>query len=148
MKLIQERLNYRRTWSFPDVYLFTGNPIVKKNGALVMDSGAAKELQDSYPGLDLELGKLIKEGSSITRVTFLSIYPAQILGWFKVKDHWAEPAKLGIIAESVEALKYLADQNPDMKFHMNFPGIGNGKLDIKDVMPLLEALPDNVNIYL
>ena len=31
--------------------------------------------------------------------------------------------------------------------HMNFPGIGNGKLIPEDVMPIIKDLPDNVKVY-
>ena len=74
-----------------------------------------------------------------------------------VKNHWAEEAKLNIIAESCAALlhgltprgnkfsngKYLHTVRVDL----NFPGIGNGKLKREDVLPILEKLPDSVHVW-
>ena len=47
--------------SYDDVNMFciTTNNAIKKNGALVMGRGIAKEAKDRFPGLDLRLGSLI-----------------------------------------------------------------------------------------
>jgi hypothetical protein len=70
------------------------------------------------------------------------------IGLFQVKDHWANKATLELIATSVDILRKLAKTDwKDKKISLNFPGIGNGKLDRKDVLPLLHKLPDNVTIW-
>lgn len=145
MKLINSLLDYSDPWADPDIYLFTGNAVIKKNGAIVMGRGAAKQVRDRYPGIDLVFGKHLKEEPHLN-VLILGKADRQ-LGWFKVKDHWKEPAKLSIISKSVTKLTTIAMENPDLRFHMNYPGVGNGKLNVGMVAPLLQALPDNVLLY-
>lgn len=147
MKIVNGRLDYQRPWSLPDVYLFTGNTIVKNNGALVMGAGAAKQIRDAYPGIDGSFGKLIKRlpEAHILWVAFEN--PQQHLGWFKVKYHWADDADLDLIAESARRLAEIARSNPFRTYHLNYPGVGNGRLREAQVEPLLQVLPDNVIIY-
>ena len=45
MKLIKGLLDYSKPWTIPNIYLFTGNPIVKANGAIVMGCGAARQVR-------------------------------------------------------------------------------------------------------
>lgn len=144
MILKEQRLNYTKPWSYPDVYLFTGNPVRKNNGAIVMGAGAAKEVRDNYPGIDKQFGAVV---DSADRLKFVVIGENQELGWFCVKEHWAYNANLEIIAESVEALDIVARRFPQITFHMNYPGIGNGKISIIHVAPLVQRLPNNVILY-
>jgi len=144
MKTIPAFLDYSRPWRFPNVYLFTGNSTVKNNGAIVMGRGAALQVRDTYLGIDLSFGSLIPISTSLMWVT---VAPSQVLGWFKVKNHWADPAELSLIKAAVTELKTLASERPSMLFHMNYPGIGNGKLSVDDVSEIVQTLPDNVLIY-
>ena len=146
MKLIQGLLDYSTPWYVPNVYLFTGNPVIKNNGAIVMGRGAAKQVRDTYPGIDKTFGNAIRKNPD-AYLLGVTIQPQQYLGWFKVKDHWAEEAKVSIIDKSVNALRAVAVKHPDTRYHMNYPGIGNGRLDIKAVQHILQHLPDNVRIY-
>jgi hypothetical protein len=145
MKLINSLLDYSDPWKDPDIYLFTGNPIIKKNGAIVMGRGAARQVRDRYPGIDVVFGKIISEEPHLN-VLVIGKGDRQ-LGWFKVKDHWREPAKLSIISKSAAKLTKLATEHPELRFHMNYPGVGNGHLNVATVAPLLQALPDNVLLY-
>jgi len=145
MKLINSLLDFRDPWELPDVYLFTGNPVIKKNGAIVMGRGAAKQVRDCYPGIDKIFGDELSKDPHLN-ILILGKGKRR-LGWFKVKEHWKEPAQLSLIAESVTKLTTLALDRTDLRFHMNYPGVGNGKLNISAVAPLLESLPDNVLLY-
>jgi hypothetical protein len=70
------------------------------------------------------------------------------LGLFQVKDLYYEPARPELIVSSVDILRELAKTIWKSKsISLNFPGIGNGKLKRKDVLPLLHRLPDNVTIW-
>ena len=146
MKLINGLLDYSAYWQVPDVYLFTGNPVVKNNGAIVMGRGAAKQVRDSFPGIDKAFGQAVRRNPK-AHILSVTISPQRYLGWFKVKDHWAEDAKVELIDQSVNALRAIAIKHRDTTYHMNYPGIGNGKLDIKTVHHILQHLPDNVRIY-
>lgn len=146
MRLIHGRLDYAAGWEYPNVYLFTGNPIRRKDGAIVMGRGAAKQCRDLFPGVDKTYGDIIKQEPH-RNIMWADVGPRQRLGWFKVKDHWGEPADLGLIKNSVASLHMVASLYDGLEFHMNFPGIGNGGLAEEDVLPVLQILPDNVLIY-
>lgn len=146
MKLIEGLLDYGKPWTMPDVYLFTGNSTVKKNGAIVMGRGAARQVRDTYPGIDESFGLILK-AKPLKHIAWTSLLNEQHIGWFKVKDHWAEAAKIELIQASTERLRVLATKKPNITFHMNYPGIGNGRLSIADVSIVLSLLPDNVRIY-
>ena len=146
MKLIKGLLDYRTPWALPNVYLFTGNSTLKMNGAIVMGRGAAKMVRDSYLGIDRTFGHLIALEPD-AHVIMHHMGNRQHLGWFKVKTHWSQPAKLELILASVLALTKIAEDYPIHQYHMNFPGIGNGKLSYDKVYSLVKTLPDNVLIY-
>lgn len=146
MKLVNRLLDYSKPWEIPHIVLFTGNSVIKQNGANVMGRGAAKQIRDTYPGIDQIFGNLISKAEN-PNVIWTAIKPQQWLGWFKVKHHWMEEASLELIQASTTNLRILAETRPQYTFHMNYPGIGNGKLSVKDVEPILSTLPDNVWIY-
>jgi len=146
MKIVEGILDYSKPWSLPDVYLFTGNNVVKNDGAVVMGRGAAKQCRDIYPGIDVAIGNMIRS-YPLSPVVWVMINPKQCLGWFQVKKDWQAPAELPLIARSVKALSEVADNHPENTFHMNYPGIGNGKLNQQMVEPLVINLPDNVVLY-
>ena len=65
----------------------------------------------------------------------------------QVKVHYGNPAGLDIIKQSLDALRDWVGFEPHTAFHLNYPGIGNGKLAIGEVKPLVETLPDNVFVW-
>ena len=142
MRLIGRRLNYAKPWKRPDVYIFTGNPVRKIDGAIVMGRGAAKQVRDNWPTVQYRL-----DIDEATHLTFLDIAPGQTIGWFKVKNHWKDAADLSLIRKSTMLLFEEAINNPTLFYHMNAPGIGNGRLDWTLVATIVETLPDNVLIY-
>jgi hypothetical protein len=150
MKLINGLLNYSVPWTLPDMYLFTGNSTVKKNGANVMGRGAARQVRDSFSGIDQIFGYELTQlpgANLIWVVKDESADDASYLGWFKVKQNWYEPASIHLIQESTLQLWDQALKQSERTFHMNFPGVGNGQLAIEKVLPIVEQLPDNVLLY-
>lgn len=146
MRLHGGLLGYAEGWDFPHVYLFTGNPVVTELGRVVMGRGAAKEVRDSYPNIDMILGATLEHNRN-ANLLWVSLGPTQTLGWFKVKHHWKSQADLTLIQESTSELIVIAKQRPEIMFHMNFPGIGNGRLAFNDVHEIVKHLPDNVCLY-
>lgn len=133
-----------------DIFLITTNSFVKKNGRLVMGAGIAKAIRDRFQ-IDGILGEEIKN-----RCGHLGEYNVlccpQRLGstWlcaFQVKYHFANAADLQLIWRSTQRLKAYALNHPALQMHLNFPGIGNGKLDYEAVKPIVDELPDNVNVW-
>jgi len=150
MILMEFNLDYENAEHDPaNLYLFTGNSYIKKNGALVMGRGAARQVRDLYPGIDKEFGQEILESRDAGRAMYGVIVrcgPNENIGVFQVKYGFQEKAKLDLIRFSVQVLGEFASRF-DRGIHMNYPGIGNGGLMQTDVAPLLATLPNNVFIY-
>ena len=140
------KLKSGNIWTIYDscgLLVFTGNNTIKSNGALVMGKGLAKEVRDRFPGIDLEIGKRI-EGR---RIYGLVLVPDFRIGALQVKYNFADQADLGLINYSIKELAKYARSNKKLEIHINFPGIGYGRLNKEDVLPIIETLPDNVSIW-
>lgn len=137
-------------WNEADVFMITTNSTLKKNGALVMGAGIAKQIRDRFKGIDRVIGAMIKN-----TVGHMGLYGILLgdwknkkkLGLFQVKYDWSSEADLKIIRYSTEQLKIFAEEHPEINIHLNYPGIGNGKLDKLDVEKVISVLPDNVTIW-
>jgi len=136
-----------------DAFCITTNSYIKKNGALVMGRGIARTARDLFDktesALDKRLGSRIKE--KCDHLGVYGIIPAdpensRIVA-FQVKTHFREDASISLIRNSTQKLREVATSYSDRRFDLNFPGIGNGGLNSKDVRPVIEDLPDNVNIW-
>ena len=149
MILVKGRLDYSVKPDVNNMHIFTGNAFVKNNGALVMGRGAAQQVRDLYPTVQFELGNKIKALNIAGEdyLVLLSVTAGHPIWVFQVKYNWFEDADVELIKRSVCKLHAIAENNPDVIYHMNYPGIGNGKLSITKVEPALHTLPDNVIIY-
>lgn len=145
------RLAYGNMWSIwpkADLFLITTNGTVKNNGALVMGAGIAKQAKQKWPKLPFVLGAAIKKYKGEPYHILVSPeYPKNKLGCFQVKHHWADNADLGLIEQGVRSLNWWSTQHNDPNIHLNFPGIGNGKLNIDSVWPIVKHLQDNVVLW-
>lgn len=147
-----------------DMFVITTNPIIRKDGAVVMGRGIAKQMKDRFPEFPFKLAERYTKSVDTqayddalhpVNTGFVGGFDGQACGWFMVKDHWREPAKLEIIQRSVkELINSLTFRGFDswyipktIRYDLNFPGIGNGKLAREDVLPIIEQLPDNVHIW-
>ncbi len=141
MILMEGLLDYRNAeHDYANLYFFTGNSYVKRNGALVMGRGAARQVRDLYPGIDKKFGRVIPH------LGHYGYYIEGSIGVFQVKKHFSAKAELDLIKVSTEFLTGFALTWPQA-IYMNYPGIGNGGLLQTDVAPLLATLPDNVFLY-
>lgn len=139
-----ERGDMFSVWGSTDLFLFTSNPIVNKRGLAVMGRGIARQVADRCPAAQEMFGYILLGGFA-RDVGVLGKYDGQLLGWFRVKDHFIRQARTDIIRASVRHLA-VAAKGFD-RVDLNFPGIGNGGLSREEVLPLLVALPDNVHIW-
>jgi len=128
-----------------DYFVITTNAIIKNNGAVVMGAGIAKQVRDKWPGIDIEIGRGIQKVCPSGGEYGLIL--GNKIGVFQVKYHFKHMANLYLIDQSAKALAAHARANPDTTYAMNFPGIGNGSLDKEAVQPILEKLPDNVQVW-
>lgn len=134
-----------------DLWLFTGNGVVKRNGALVMGAGIAKQVRDRWPGCDVRLGCLVKQGKLRADlggyVYNLIAPPGKKGGIFQTKINWKNPSTPQLIKDSTEKLVSWCEQHPGANVHLNMPGTGYGKLTQAEVKPILQILPPNVHIW-
>jgi len=133
-----------------DLFCITTNSITRKDGELVMGRGIARQAKDKFPGLGLALGNAVANGGMRGRVYGLLLspsWPAKKLAAFQVKINWQAKAELEIIRVSAQQLGHFAKANPDKSIALNFPGIGNGRLDYDDVLEIVQNLPDNVTLW-
>lgn len=131
------------------LFMITTNPIKRKDGAIVMGRGIAKQAAERFPTLPYDFGYRYSEHfagyQGLTPTGLVKEYDGQTIGYFMVKRHWRLPAEILIIEDSVLDLCEYA--HSFRRVDLNFPGIGNGKLAREDVLPLLQVLPDNVHIW-
>lgn len=69
---------------------------------------------------------------------------------FEHGDIWSilDRADLDLIRLATGKLYDLLAQTPALKrVDLNFPGIGNGRLNREDVLPIISVLPDKVYIW-
>lgn len=148
--MILERGDMFSMWGKTDLFLITTNPIRRSDGAIVMGRGIAKQIKDRFPQFPYDFARRrTPEGAGgyqgITPTGVVGRYDGQLVGYFMVKNHWREAAVLDVIEDSVTDLSEVAHHYD--RIDLNFPGIGNGKLDREDVLPIIEVLPDNVHVW-
>lgn len=127
-----------------DMFMITTNATTKTGDELVMGRGIARVMRDSFPGSAELFGKAISNNPDYRVMTFY--YKEHHLGIFRVKDHWSGPASTILISEAVGRLIQIANGFGGI-INLNYPGIGNGRLSVKDVAPLIKPLPDNVHVW-
>lgn len=133
------------------LFLITTNPIRRKDGAVVMGRGIAKEAALRFPELPFDFGRRLDPAvvgyqACASPTGVIKTYDQQEVGFFMVKRHWKEAAVPEIIDDSVVDLMEWACHS-FARIDLNFPGIGNGKLKREDVLPIIERLPDNVHVW-
>lgn len=137
----------------PDVILVTTNAYVKTNGCLVMGRGAALCMMQKYPGIPRIFGDLIRKrfeeaGHDSYGLLVAPGIANPMLGAFQVKHYFKEKAGLDLIRNSTELLHLRASRVwKTLRIFLNFPGIGNGELQREDVLPIIECLPNNVEVW-
>ena len=114
------------------------NGFVKKDGSLVMGKGLALQAKNTIHNIEYLLGKSIKtEGNKI-----FILKEARTIT-FPVKYNWWEKADLNLIEKSAQELKKLADNcSRFLPIYLPKVGCGNGKLNWKDVEPILDKYLD------
>lgn len=145
----------------PLVILITTNGDIKKDGSLVMGRGAAFDASKKMPDLPKLLGDRVRtlnvldyaqDGKvyweyGVVVIGQPKLYNAYY-GAFQVKDHWYNQARPDLIEFSVGCLlDRIQNDKVECDYWLNYPGVGNGRLDESTVFPLIERLPDNVTVW-
>lgn len=119
------------------------NGTVKRNGEAVMGRGLALQAKSRFPQLSFALGRFINAYGNVVFVSNLQNreFRSIKLITFPVKNHWKETASLHLIERSCNQLVYVAPQN--FLIYLPKVGCGNGRLDWKNVKPILEERLDD-----
>jgi hypothetical protein len=123
-----------------DAICITTNGSVKKNGKAVMGRGCAREANRRWNCAKI-LGKAIKERGNVPMIFHRTEDYAVVS--FPVKHRWWKKADLNLIRSSAKHLVMLTNTNGWKKVILPRPGCGNGRLDWKDVKPILEPILDD-----
>ena len=148
MILVNGKLNYGAR-PHGEALIFTGNSYINREGKLVMGRGAAREVRNKYPGIDLRFGKLIPHMGFYGLL--LDGPPSSVrtpIYAFQVKYDWSMAARPELIERSGRMLKALLDNSTAWTFHMNMPGVGNGRLGLDEVMQIIESLQFSDQLYM
>jgi hypothetical protein len=133
-----------------DLFLITTNSTIRRDGALVMGRGIARQARDCFPRLAGALGRQILSlcGNQGTYGLLVSPrWPEAKLDAFQIKRHYGQPASLELIRYSTAALSVWCAEHREALVYLNFPGAGNGRLQREDVLPIIAQLPDQVTIW-
>lgn len=141
MKIIKDNI-----WNYHSqgYIVVTTNGTIRKNGSCVMGRGIALQASQKFKRFDFKLGAKIRDkGNQVY------IWKEERLITFPVKHNWWEKADLKLIEQSAILLKMLCSQ-PRMDLNisqqcifMPKPGCHNGRLNWKEVEPIIEKhLPD------
>jgi hypothetical protein len=164
--MILERGNMWDVFGKTDFFVITTNPVVSLAGHAVMGAGIALEAVRRYPSIQYDFAQRLEyldyhpeiddsEPPEFRYFGLIGLYDNQLIGYFMVKDHWKNQARLDYIDSSCKELIKLADLRIKTvspghytpRIDLNFPGIGNGRLRREDVLPIIEQLPDNVHVW-
>lgn len=134
-----------------DFIFVTTNSYLRKDGALVMGRGAARELKEMFTEAPYVFGAMIRNSCGHLGEYNLLNYPIDGLGIsvgaFQVKYHFLDKANLGLIQRGCEKLKREALYFSNKTFCINFPGIGNGGLSKAIVEMFVDLLPENIDVW-
>lgn len=133
----------------PDALIvFTANSTIRRNGALVMGRGIARDVRDRFPGIDAKFGQLVQMQQFKDNWGLLILdYHGHRIGAFQVKTRFNEAASPSLIKSAAVKLSAWANANPSIVVHLNYPGIGYGMLPEDVVRPLIADLPSNVHVW-
>ena len=146
-------LEHGDVWSVfgkTDLFLITTNSFIKRDGRLVMGRGIALEATKRIPHVAKVFGDKVTSRCGHLGNYGLLIWKRrkeQSIAIFQVKRFFSDSAELELITMSAKQLASLAEKYPDARFDLNFPGIGFGKLNREEVLPIIEQLPDNVHVW-
>ncbi|KKN23705.1 hypothetical protein LCGC14_0902300 [marine sediment metagenome] len=114
------------------------NGSTRNDGKAVMGRGLALQANQRFKGFAGGLGHFLKDHGNVSHVNY--IYRAIT---FPVKHHWMDIADINLIEVSALTLPGILDRVELKEIYMVRVGCGNGKLDWKDVKPILEKYLDD-----
>lgn len=131
-----------------DLVCITTNNVISADGGLVMGAGIARTAATRYPGIRQAAAQAIRHRTSGRAYGFIPLPPPfEGLALFQTKRHFRDRSDTGLIEMSVDGLQRYAEQHPEQRIALPFPGIGLGGLAPAAVQPLLAGLPDSITVW-
>ena len=113
------------------------NMIVDKFGAAVMGAGVALAAKKKFPGIDRNLGYLLKKQYQPCVNLIYNFEKTKILS-FPTKADWRKKSLVDLIDKSAYELWLMTNRNKWTDVVLPPPGCGNGGLDFQhEVLPIL-----------
>lgn len=141
--------------------VFTANGVLTNSHKLVMGAGIAKTIKEQYPDIDSWFGNALlgnprlltpavtkhNEDVYVYKYGVLrGVYKGQAIAALQTKLHFSTPSPLELVKQSLLILEQVAKGNYE-EVHLTMPGVGYGKLPLREVLPLVEHLPDNFHVW-
>lgn len=146
-------------WNKADLFVFTANSTITAKGHLVMGAGMAKQVLQRFPGVDkvlgdraIELGEPTAQGLRYN-LLLSKEWPQRRelkLAALQTKYHFSADADQWLIAESTALLCFQLISRERYHAHMNFPGIGAGRLTPPQIVPTVWGVAkdfDNLHLW-
>ncbi len=124
-----------------DALCVTTNAVIKSNGALVMETGIAKEAVEKFPRIQFTFGNLVQSVGNIPVVG--AVKEGTRIVSFPTKTHYQDPSDMFLIKKSAENLDEMAN-----RFNWKYIALprlecGCGGLDWNDVKKVLTLILDD-----
>jgi hypothetical protein len=119
----------------------TVNGIIKRNGALVMGAGFAKQVRDRCRGIDKYFGNGVRCIGNVPQI-YTPLSGNQCIISLPTKHHWKDKSDLELIVQSVTHIVEL--MQPHDTIALTRPGCALGGLDWEtEVKPAIKPLLDD-----
>ena len=109
---------------------------LRNDGALVMGRGIAQTISRKFPEIQEKAGSVISSTCGhmgdygLLFVDLTRDDKRFRIGLFQVKHHFKDSAEYKLIKKSCYDLISYISKEPCTRFHLNYPGIGYGKLSV------------------
>src|SRR5690349_5902410 len=98
-------------WTWPaDIRVVPTNGTYRRDGRAVMGAGVAKQCVERYPGIDRELGTMLRVHGSKTRIIYKYADEWEFIVAFPTKEYFKNNSDLLLIEHSAHQLVKLVDE--------------------------------------
>jgi len=125
-------------WTVGNLIVIPTNGFINKNGKAVMGKGLAYDAKTKFPTLPISLGASLKAMGN-----HVFVWKKFGLITFPVKHNWWEIADLNLIEQSAKELASIKFDDKEYPIYIPLVGCGNGELNEKDVIPILQKYLDD-----
>lgn len=120
-----------------DVRCITTNGCLSTSGHAIIGKGIALSAKLKYPGIEIELGLLIKRfGNNVFELS-------NRLASFPTKNNWRDKSDLDLIQKSCHQIVDIANKKKYSKIVIPRPGCSNGQLEWSLVKEAIKDILDN-----